>query len=87
MIKLWAKTYKQHKILKHATLNVYTDKLDYSLFFDYVSRLCHELDSPTPLVIKDSIFNFAKFNYVKFVPSDFVETVDFDYLVIEQIKQ
>lgn len=86
MIKLWAKTYKNHKILKHTTLNVYAEKMDYSMFFDYVSTLCHELDSPTPLIIKDSIFNFAKFNYVKFIPSDFVENIDYDYLMIELVK-
>lgn len=86
MIKLWAKLYKNHRILKHTTLNLHVDKMDYSLFFDYVSALCHELDSPTPLIIKDGIFNFAKFNYVKFVPSDFVEKIDYDYLMIELVK-
>ncbi len=86
MIKLWAKLYKDHKILRHTTLNIYEEKMDYSLFFDYVSHLSHELDAPTPLVIKDSIFNFAKFNYVKFVPSDYVEKIDFDYLIIELVK-
>ena len=29
--------------------------------------------------------NFAKFNHVKFLPRDFVEGVDFDYLLLENI--
>ena len=31
------------------------------------------------------IFNFAKFNHVRFLPRDFVEGVDFDYLLLENI--
>lgn len=75
-----------HKIAKDATLAINTDKLDYSLFHDYVSTLCHSLDCPTPVVIKHHIFNFAKFNFVKFVKSDFVESLDYDSFVIENLK-
>ncbi|MBR7135702.1 MAG: hypothetical protein IKD14_01085 [Clostridia bacterium] len=86
MIKLWAKTYKNHRIVKQTTFIVRDSKLDYSQFFDYVAQMCHELDSPTPIIIKDNIFNFAKFNFVKFVAGDFIETVDYDYLMIELVK-
>lgn len=86
MIKLWAKLYKGHRIAKQTTMTLALDKMDYSLFFDCVSGMCHELDSPTPLIVKDNIFNFAKFNYVKFLPGDFVERFDYDSLMIELIK-
>ncbi len=86
MIKLWAKICKNNKVIRHTTLIIRESKMDYSLFFDYVSALCHDLDSPTPLIIKDSIFNFAKFNFVKFTESDFVEAIDYDYLLIELVK-
>ena len=56
---------------------------DYSLFFDYVREICEKLDCPTPVVLKSHIFSYAKYNTVKFVPSDFVEKVDFDKLVLE----
>ena len=86
MIRLWGKLYKDHKIIKDVTLNTRADTMDYSLFFDYVSEISHALDAPTPVVIKTDIFNFAKFNFVKFVRGDYVENINFDYFLVELIK-
>ena len=47
--------------------------------------LCHELDIPTPVLTKTHIFNFAKFNHVKFPARDFVESLGYDHLYIENI--
>ena len=41
MIKLWGKLYKDHKITKQVTLNTRAEKMDYSLFYDYVSEISH----------------------------------------------
>ena len=86
MIRLWSKLYKDHKIVKDVTLNTRAETMDYSLFFDYICEMAHALDAPSPVVIKTHIFNFAKFNFVKFVKSDFVESVNFDYMMVELIK-
>lgn len=86
MIRFWGKLYKDHKIVRDITLNTREEKMDYSLFFDYVSEIAHALDSPTPVIVKTHIFNFAKFNFVKFVKNDFVERIDFDYMLVELIK-
>ena len=94
MIKFWGKCIKNHKIIRQATYAVNVEKIDWSLFYGYISELFYgyiselsrALDSPTPIVIKAHIFDFAKFNSVKFVPSDFVEPVDFDQLFVELIK-
>ena len=59
------------------------ENIDYSEFFSYVREICEKLDCPTPVVLKSHIFSYAKYNTVKFVPSDFVEKVDFDKLVLE----
>ena len=61
------------------------EKLTYSHFFNYLADICRELDVPTPVLLKTHIFNFAKFNHVRFYPRDFVEGVDFDYLLLENI--
>lgn len=87
MIRLWGKIYKNHKIVKDVTLNTRAETMDYSLFYDYVSEISHALDAPTPVVIKTHIFNFAKFNFVKFVKSDYLELVSFDYFMVELIKE
>jgi hypothetical protein len=57
--------------------------IDYSLFLSYVRSICERLDCPTPVLIKTHLFNYAKYNNVKFTKDDFVESVDFDKLVLE----
>lgn len=85
MVKLWAKTIKDNKI-KTQTVFEAEGKIDWSLMHDYMTDIAYALDIPTPIVIKTHIFNFAKFNHVKFLKSDFVERIDFDYLLVENIS-
>ncbi len=84
MIKIWAKIYSDNKIIRQCVFER-AEKMDYSLFFEYLSEICSTLDIPTPVIIKTHIFNYAKFNHVKFLPADFIENVDFDKLILENI--
>ena len=85
MFKIWAKTMKDGKISKQMVYENSEDKMTYSHFLQYLFDICRELDVPTPVLLKTHIFNFAKFNHVRFLPRDFVESVDFDYLLLENI--
>ena len=84
MTKIWAKTIKDEKIQRQLVYEN-EEKLTYSHFLDYLFVICHEMDIATPVLLKTHIFNFAKFNHVRFLPRDFVEGVDFDYLLLENI--
>ena len=82
MIRIWAKLMKNGKIVKQY---VYEREglTDYSMFFDYVKDICEALDVPTPVLIKTHLFNYAKYNNVKFKADDFVEKINFDKLILE----
>lgn len=82
MIRIWAKVMKKDKILKQFMLEK-TESMDYSKFFIYLREICEALDIPTPVLIKTHIFNYAKYNTVRFKASDFVESIDFEKLVLE----
>ncbi len=82
MVKIWAKVMKKDKILKQFMFEKQTN-LDYSEFFDYLREICENLDIATPVLIKTHLFNFAKYNNVRFTESDFVEQISFDKLVLE----
>ena len=86
MVKYWAKTLKNHKIKKQYLFQSFK-KADPDLFFEFVSNICEEMDIPTPVILNAHLKNFHKFNIVKFLPSDFVEYVDFDNLTIENISE
>ena len=84
MFKIGAKIITDGKIEKQLTYER-EDKFSYSDFFTYLADICEGLDIATPVLIKTHIFNYAKFNTVRFLPRDFAETVEFDKLVLENI--
>ncbi len=83
MIRIWAKVLKDDKIIKQCVFEK-EGNIDYSEFFDYTMEICSTLDVPTPVLMKTHLFNYAKYNLVRFKQSDFVEKVDFDKLIFEE---
>lgn len=82
MIRIWAKVIKDDKIIKQFMLEKFT-VMDYSQFYEYLTEICSALDIPTPVLIKTHLFNYAKYNVVRFKKDDFVENIEFDKLVLE----
>ena len=85
MIRIWAKVMKKNKIEKQFVFEK-EGQIDYSEFFDYLREICENLDIPTPILIKTHLFNYAKYNNVRFTLSDFVEQINFDKLILENIS-
>lgn len=83
-MRIWAKLMTGGRIRKQFVYEN-PEKLIYSHFFEYLTEICRALDIPTPVLTKVHIFNFAKFNHVKFLPRDFVETLGYDHLFLENI--
>ena len=84
MFRIWAKVLQDGHIVRQ-TLYEREEKFSYACFFRYLADICDALDIPTPVLLRSSIFNYAKFNHVVFRPSDFMESVPFDRLVLENI--
>ncbi len=84
MFRIWAKVIKDGKIVKQLTYER-GDKFTYSQFFTYLSDICEGLDIATPILLKTHIFNYAKFNTVRFLPRDFAEVPEFDKLVLDNL--
>ena len=83
-MRIWAKVMTDGKIKKQMVYEK-AEPLTYSSLFDYMAEICTQLDVPTPVLVKAHIFNFAKFNHVKFMKSDFLEDIPFDHLWIENL--
>lgn len=84
MFRIWAKVLKEDHIEKQFVYES-EEKFAYSNFFTYLADICVALDVPTPVLIKTHIFNYAKFNHVVFRADDFIEKVNFDKLLLENI--
>ena len=83
-MRIWAKLITDGHIKKQYVYEN-PERLTYSHFFDYLTEICYALDIPTPVLTKTHIFNFAKFNHVKFVKSDFVESLGYGHLMLENL--
>lgn len=83
-MRIWAKLITDGKIVKQYVYEK-DERVTYSHFFDYLTEICQELDVPTPVLTKTHIFNFAKFNHVKFVTRDFVESLGYDHMFLENL--
>lgn len=86
MVKLWLKVYKHDKIVKQTVVEK-DEKFYYSKFSEYLSEGCYALDEATPVVLKTHVLNFAKYHMVAFSPSDFVESFNYDRLIVENLDR
>lgn len=85
-MKIWAKVMRADRILRDV---VYEGEQPPSKngFRDAVREVCYLLDVSTPVLLPAHYELFAQFNRVKFLPSDFIEEVDFTSFVLERVAE
>lgn len=82
MIRVWARTMVDGKITR-SFIYESIDNFSEEKFFLHIQKMCHEIDIPTPVILKSHIKNYVDFNNSVFLPRDFVESIDFDKFIIE----
>lgn len=85
-MKIWLKTIKGDKTPSHTVVEIEQNP-SISDFILSLRNGCHSLDLPTPTVLEVHIKKFSRFGIVRFYPDDFIESVDFDKLEIELLKE
>lgn len=85
MIKIWAKVMTEQKIVKQF---VYENNKNFNdkHFHTYLMEICKELDLETPIILKKHLNYFKEFRSVKFTADDFLEQIDFDHFILEDIS-
>lgn len=82
MSDIWVKIMKEQKIINDF---LYTCKGEG--FENDVREICGKLDIPTPLVLQKHKQHFKNFNQAKFTKQEFIESINFDELVLENVKE
>ncbi len=81
-MNIWCKTLIENEIEKSVvernSLPLSKENTLYSL-----QVVCEKMDIPTPILTDTLYKNIEQFNFIKFLPSDFIESVSFDCLVVE----
>ena len=82
MLRIWARTETAGKISR-SYIYESIDSFSEDKFYKHIEKICHEMDIPTPAILKSHIKNYVDFNNNVFLTRDFVEWVDFDKFIIE----
>lgn len=82
MMRIWARTVCDGKITR-SYIYESIDNFNEEKFYKHVEKMCHEIDIPTPAILKSHITSYVDFNNTVFLPRDFVESIDFDKFIIE----
>ena len=83
MVKIWGKILVEDKIIKGVTISVDASTTS---FFEVLQELSYQLNIPTPILMDKHVHDFNLFHFCYFRPDDFVESVNFDKLVLELIN-
>lgn len=85
-MKLWATTVSGEKITRSLVFE-YEHIGNEEEFVSTLREVCEKLDIPTPVVTYINFNHFVLFNNTRFKPRDFVESVDFDHFVVENVPE
>ncbi len=84
-MKVWATTVKGEKITRNIVWE--GDILSDNQFISALQNICELMDIPTPISTNINYLNFVRFNTTKYLPRDFVESIDFNFLNLEIIPE
>jgi len=84
MHKIWAKIITDQKV-KRSIIHDAGERIELWNFYDNVRQIAEALKIPTPVVLNSYAENFLNFNLIKFRARDFIEEINFDYLLLEAV--
>ena len=82
-MRIWAKILNEGKVVKSCEITVVN--YDFHIFEEYVREIAYALDIPTPIVLDKHIIDFTVYKSTWFLKEDFVESVNFEKLVLENV--
>ena len=87
MFRLWAKIFKDTRMIKDLTVEDGTEDTRTHKVFNAVEKICTEFDLGKPLWLDKNISDFKRFAKTRFYADNFVESIDFDFLEIHVIDE
>lgn len=82
MFRLWVRAFDDNgKITKNQTF-AFKQNFDAKYLFEYMQIVCGEWKTETPMILSSHYAYLANFGHVKFAKSDFVDSVDFEKMIV-----
>jgi len=88
MFRLWAKTFKDNRMLRDLVVCNEDASLNRTRkVFAAVDEICYQFDLSKPIWLDSTISDFKKHDKTRFTQDNFIDTIDFDYLEIQVIEE
>ena len=87
MFRLWAKIFKDNRMLKDTVIEDGSDDTRTHKIFRALDEVCCRFDLGRPIWLDSTIKEFHQHSKARFTQDNFIEAVDFDYLEIHVINE
>ena len=88
MFRLWAKIFKENRMVKDMVVCNDSEELRRTQkIFAAMDEICHTFDLSKPIWLDNTIEDFKKHDKTRFYQDNFMELIDFDFLEIHVIEE
>ena len=87
MFRLWAKEFKDNRMLRDTTICDDSDETRTHKVFHALEEVCYVFDLGKPIWFDANIAEFQRHARTRFGKDNFVEETEFDYLEIQVIDE
>lgn len=87
MFRLWAKIWKDSRLLKDMTVSNADDVNRTKKIFDALDDVCRAWDLSKPIWLASNVKEFKRRSGTRFTQDSFLEPIGFDFLEIQVIEE
>ena len=87
MFRLWAKEWKNNRMIKDTVIEDGRDETRTHKVFDAIEEVCLQFDLGKPIWLESNVSEFKRHSKARFTQDSFIEEIPFDYLEIHIIEE
>lgn len=87
MFRLWAKEFKDNRMVKDTVIEDARSETRTHKVFDALEEVCLKFDLGKPIWLEATVSDFKRHSKARFSQDNFIEEIDFDYLEIHVIEE
>ena len=87
MFRLWAKEFKNNRMLRDTVIEDPSDDTRTHKVFRAMDEVFYQFDLSKPIWLDSTVSDFKRHDKTRFTQDNFIETIDFDYLEIHVIEE
>ena len=87
MFRLWAKEFKDNRMVKDTVIEDGREETRTHKVFDALEEVCLQFDLGKPIWLESTVSEFKRHSKARFHQDNFIEEIDFDFLGIHVIEE